>query len=191
MTEVKTFLMIGRPGSGKGTQGNLLAQKIGARVYSSGSRLRDMAATGSYFGHRAKEVMDRGDLMPVWVSQFLFEEALVLLAPQEAIVFEGSCRIVDEAMRFHEAATWLERPYTAVYIDASHANLRERLIKRAALEGRTDDHIETLDKRFQNFTNMTMKSVEYFDSVGRLVRVDGDQSIDAVHKDILKVLNLQ
>ena len=72
---------MGRPGSGKGTQAALLAQKAGGQVYSSGSRLREMAKSGSYFGNRTKAVMERGDLMPIWVSQYLFEEALIKLEP--------------------------------------------------------------------------------------------------------------
>ena len=73
-------MMMGAPGSGKGTQAKLLADTIGAKVYSSGSRLREMAASGTYFGKRAQAVMSAGDLMPVWVSQYLFEEALLKLS---------------------------------------------------------------------------------------------------------------
>ena len=120
---------MGRPGSGKGTQAALLAAKVGGSVYSSGARLRQMAASESYFGRRAQAVMSAGDLMPVWVSQYLFEEALIKLEPVDTIIFEGSGRIVEEAMRFHEAAVWLERPYVAVYIDAPEDVLRERLLK--------------------------------------------------------------
>lgn len=182
--------MMGRPGSGKGTQAQLLAGKIGGKVYSSGSRLREMAASGSYFGRRAKAVMDTGDLMPVWVSQYLFEEALVKLEPADAIVFEGACRIVEEAMRFHEAAVWLGRPYLAVYLDAPENALRERLLKRAALESRTDDNAAVLNERFEKFTELTQKSLEYFKSEGALVTVNGNQSAEAVHAEILKALAL-
>lgn len=187
---IKTFLMMGAPGSGKGTQAALLAFKVGGRVYSSGSRLRQMAQSGSYFGARAEAVMRTGDLMPVWVSQYLFEEALVALEPQDAIVFEGSCRILDEAQRFHEAAAWLERPYVAVYIEADHAMLRERLLKRQGLEGRDDDSVAALDERFKKFDEETLKSIEYFKNEGTLVTVDGNQSIESVQNDILNALKL-
>lgn len=190
MNETRTFLMIGRPGSGKGTQAALLAAKIGGTVYSSGSRLREMAASGSYFGTRAKKVMDSGDLMPVWVSQYLFEEALLKLEPQDGIVFEGACRIEGEARRFHEAAVWLERPYIAVYLDANEAALRERLLKRATVENRADDNAAVLQERFDKFNELTAKSIDYFKSEGTLVSVNGDQSVEAVHAEILKALAL-
>lgn len=190
MSDIRTFLMMGAPGSGKGTQAKLLAEKIGARVYSSGSRLREMAATGSYFGKRAKEVMERGDLMPVWVSQYLFEEALIALEPADAIVFEGSGRILDEAMRFHEAAVWLKRPYKAVYLEASEENLKQRLLKRQGIEGRADDAEAALAERFQNFRTLTSQSIEYFKQEGTLTVINGEQSIEAVHADVLKALQL-
>ncbi len=190
MSEVKTFLMMGRPGSGKGTQANLLAAKVGGAVYSSGSRLVEMAKTGSYFGNRTKEVMERGDLMPVWVSQYLFEEALIKLEPSDTIIFEGSCRILEEAMRFHEAAVWLGRKYVAVYIDAPEDVLRERLLKRAGLEGRSDDNASALQERFDKFNELTSKSIEYFKKEGTLVTINGNQSIEEVHAAVLKALNI-
>ncbi len=190
--QVKTFLMMGRPGSGKGTQAALLAQKLeGASVYSSGARLRDMAKTGSFFGNKTKEVMERGDLMPIWVSQYLFEEALIKLEPSDTIIFEGSCRILEEAMRFHEAVVWLNRPYKVVFIDAPEAELRKRLLKRSALEGRGDDNAAALQERFDKFTEMTQKSIEYFKQEGTLVTVNGSQSVEAVQADICKALDLQ
>lgn len=188
--KVHTFLMMGRPGSGKGTQAKLLADKVGGVVYSSGARLREMAASGSYFGNKTKVVMERGDLMPVWVSQFLFEEALLKLEPSDPIVFEGSCRILEEAKRFHEAAVWLERPYVAVFIDAPEDKLKERIAKRATIEGRADDAQSAVQERFDNFTNLTMRSIEYFESERTLVRINGDQEIEKVQADILKALGL-
>ncbi|MDO8548123.1 MAG: nucleoside monophosphate kinase [bacterium] len=190
MGDTKTFLMMGAPGSGKGTQATLLAQKIGGRVYSSGARLRGMVATGSYFGKRAQEVMTKGDLMPVWVSQYLFEEALVGLEPTDAIVFEGSCRILEEAKRFHEVAQWLERQYTAIYLEASEESLKERLLKRQGIEGRADDADATLAERFEKFYTLTLASIEYFKKEGTLIVINGEQSIEAVHMDILKALKL-
>lgn len=187
---VKTFLMMGRPGSGKGTQAKMLAEVVGGQVYSSGSRLREMAASGSYFGKRTKEVMDSGDLMPVWVSQYLFEEALIKLEPSDTIIFEGSCRILEEAMRFHEAALWLGRPYVAVYLDAQEDKLRERLLKRAGLEGRADDNASALQERFDKFNELTTKSLEYFKKEGTLVVVNGEQSVEEVHAEVLKALHL-
>lgn len=188
--EVKTFLMMGAPGSGKGTQAKLLADKIGSRIYSPGARLREMVASGSYFGKRAAEVMNKGDLMPVWTSQYLFEEALIALEPTDNIVFEGSCRILEEARRFHEVTEWLLRPYVAVYLEASEVALIERLSKRQDIEGRADDEKKAVLERFEKFKEYTLKSIEYFKKEGTLVVINGEQPVEAVHADIVKVLGL-
>jgi len=182
--------MMGAPGSGKGTQAKLLAEKIGGRVYSSGSRLREMAASGSYFGKRAAAVMAAGDLMPIWTSQYLFEEALLGLEPADGIVFEGSCRIEEEARRFHEVVEWLGRPYTAIYLEASEEGLKERILKRQGIEGRADDAASALDERFEKFRTLTLKSIEYFKNEGSLVVINGEQPVEKVHEDILKALKL-
>ncbi len=188
--EVKTFLMMGRPGSGKGTQADMLARKVGGVVYSSGNRLREMAKSGTYFGNKAKGVMERGDLMPIWVSQYLFEEALLKLEPTDAIVFEGSCRILEEAQRFHEAAKWLDRKYIAIYLEAPEEVLKTRLQKRH-VEGRADDSAEVLQERFDKFTELTQKSIDYFKEMGTLVVINGNQSAEQVEADINKTLSLQ
>lgn len=179
---------MGAPGSGKGTQAKLLAEKIGGRVYSSGGRLREMAASGSYFGKRTQAVMSAGDLMPVWVSQYLFEEALIALEPADAIVFEGSGRILEEAMRFHEAAQWLGRPYISVYLEATEEHLKQRLLKRQGIEGRADDVDSALNERFEKFRTLTLASIDYFKKEGTLVVVNGEQTVEAVHADIVKSL---
>ncbi len=187
--DVRTFLMIGPPGSGKGTQANLLAERIGAQVYSSGSRFREIAASGSYFGNKAKAVMTSGDLMPEWVSIYLFEDVLVTLEPADKIVFDGSGRKEAEARAFHEVAAWLGRSYVVINLEASDSVLRERLLKRRRIDGRADDETIAIDLRLECFKRDTRKSIEYFRSKGVLLRVNGEQPVDAVHRDIVIALD--
>ncbi|HUD02423.1 MAG TPA: nucleoside monophosphate kinase [Candidatus Paceibacterota bacterium] len=189
--DTRTFLMMGRPGSGKGTQAKLLADKIGGVVYSSGNRLRPMSQTDTPFGHKAKQVMESGDLMPEWASEFLFEEALIGLRAEDGIVFEGACRRELEAVKFHEVSTWLERPYITIYLDASETVLMDRLLKRYTLQNRPDDaNSEVIKNRFDKFTKNTLPAVNHFKKEGTLLAVNGDQSVEAVHADVLKALHL-
>lgn len=190
MDTVHTFLMIGGPGSGKGTQGKLLAQKLGAQLYATGALCREYAAQPTYFGKRTKEVIESGGLMPEWFSMYLFEDELVKLEPEQVVVFDGSGRKVLEAKKFDEVLRWLERPYKVLYIQVSEPVLRERLSARGAAEGRADDVAAAVGERFAQFAEHTLPSVEFFRSVGTLVEVNGEQPIEAVHADILKALNL-
>ncbi len=188
--QTNTFLMMGPPGSGKGTQGKLLAESIGAELYSTGKRCREFAANGTYFGNRTKEMIEKGDLMPEWFSIYLFEDKAVRLEPDNKIVFDGSGRKVLEANRFHEVMAWLNRPYKVLYIHVTDESLHARLLDRAGREGRADDDSEALKMRFEKFREHTLPSIEFFRSQGVLLEVSGEDTIENVHQNILKTLEL-
>ena len=190
MDSINTFLMMGRPGSGKGTQARLLAEKIGAEVYSSGNRLREMAKGQGFVNNKIKETMNAGGLLPAWLSSHLFIETLLGLSHADKIVFEGACRRLEEAESFDETAAWLVRPYAAVYINISDAEVEKRLALRKGAEGRSDDASDTVEHRVKEYDDHTAHAVEFLKSRGMVVEVNGEQPIEAVHADILKVLNI-
>ena len=190
MDKVNTFLMMGRPGSGKGTQAKLLATKIGAEVYSSGNRLREMAKGQGFANQKIKTVMESGDLLPAWISSHLFVEALLGLSHDEAIVFEGACRTLPEAEAFEETSAWLLRPYKAVFLMISDAEVEKRLSLRSGVEGRADDASDAVGRRIREYEEKTAAAVSFFKSRGVLLEINGEQPIEAVHNDVLKALKI-
>ncbi len=188
--DAKTFIMIGRPGAGKGTQAKLLAQKLGGQVIDSGARCREIATQDTFFGRKTKAVIDSGDLMPEWFSIYLFEDALIKLEPAQAVVFEGAGRKLLEAQEFDRAANWLERPYQVVYLSAPEEELRKRLLERAGVQGRADDAAAAIEVRMQRFAEHTEPSIEYFRSRGVLVEVSSLPPIEEVHQSVLKALTI-
>lgn len=182
--------MMGRPGSGKGTQAKLLAAKLGAEIYSSGNRLREMAKGEGFANQKIKRVMESGELLPAWLSEHLFVEALLGLDPADAIVFEGACRTLLEAEAFNETASWLERPYRAVFLAISDAEVEKRLTLRKDTEGRADDASDAIGTRIAEYAAKTAPAVEFFRQRGALLEINGEQSIEQVHADVLKALNL-
>lgn len=181
---------MGRPGSGKGTQAKLLAKSIGAEVYSSGNRLREMAKGQGFVNNKIKTKMDAGDLLPSWLSSHLFTEVLLSLAPEETIVFEGACRTLPEATDFDETASWLERPYKAIFLVISDAEVEKRLALRKGIEGRADDASDAIGHRIKEYEQKTAAAVEFFRSKGVLIEIQGEQSVEAVQADIVKALQL-
>lgn len=188
--ECKTFVMMGRPGSGKGTQGKLLAKKLGGEIYSSGNRLREMAKGHGFANSKIKQVMENGELLPAWLSEHLFVEAMLALEPADTIVFEGACRTLPEAEAFEETAQWLERPYQAVFLNISDAEVEKRLTVRKGVEQRADDASDTVGRRIDEYARKTAPAVDFFKSRGVLVEIDGEHSIDEVHLAVLKALKL-
>jgi adenylate kinase len=188
--EVKTFLMMGRPGSGKGTQAKLLATNIGADIYSSGNRLREMARGQGFVAQKIKSVIDEGGLLPAWFSSHLFVDTLLAREPGDPIVFEGACRREEEARAFGQTAKWLERPYRAIFLNINDAEVEKRLAERRMVQGRADDASDTVSERLREYEDNTAHAVEYFRSQNVLIEINGEQPVEAVHNDILKALNL-
>ncbi len=75
--QVKTFVMMGRPGAGKGTQAKLLAEATGFELFSTGKRTRALAQEATFVGRKVKKLADEGHLQPHWLGSFFFEEILL------------------------------------------------------------------------------------------------------------------
>lgn len=188
--DIHTFVMMGRPGSGKGTQGKLLAQKLGSDIYSSGNRLREMAKGHGYVAEKVKRVIESGELLPNWFSTHMFVDVLLGLGHDDTIVFEGACRRLHEAMAFDESATWLERPYKAIFLNIPDDEVERRIAERKGVEGRADDASDTVDRRLVEYNEHTAHAVEFFRQKGTLVEVSGLDTIENVHAKVLEALGL-
>jgi adenylate kinase len=188
--DVKTFLMMGRPGAGKGTQGKLLAKKLGSDIYSSGNRLREMAKGHGFVAEKVKKVIEGGELLPAWFSSHMFVEVLLGLSPDDQIVFEGACRRLHEARAFDETAAWLERPYKAIFLNIPDAEVERRISDRRKVEGRADDASDTVERRIAEYNEHTAHAIEFFRQQGVLVEVDGEHPIEEVHLKVLAALGI-
>ncbi|MBY0294414.1 nucleoside monophosphate kinase [Patescibacteria group bacterium] len=182
---INTFFMMGRPGSGKGTQTKLLAEKLGAQTFSSGGRYREIASADTFIGQKIKGIIDSGALTPSWFAVFLFTESILKLPSLETpIVYEGAGRKPEEAKRIDEILGWLDRPYAVIHLDVSEDEIRNRLTKRAELEGRKDDSAKSIEVRLKAYAEDTEHSIEFFRSVGKTIEINGNQSEEAVFAEI-------
>jgi len=186
----RTFLFMGRPGCGKDTQGQLLADKIKSQLFSSGEVFRNIIKSGTAAGRRLQADLDAGILMPVWFACYLFEGALVGLKEEDNIVFQGACRILPEAQLFHDIHEWLGRPYTVLYLDISEETMLKRIAYRRG-SGRADDAETAIHNRINEFNTKTVPSVDFFKAKGTLVSVTGESSIEEIHKQVLQAVGLQ
>ena len=190
-SDTRTIVFMGRPGSGKETQANLLSEKTGFAVFSTGKKFRELRERTDVLGTHVRHAYDTAKLLPVWFAEFLFEEALFNLKPEEGIIFEGTGRAKAEAELFHEVTTWLGRPYVVVNLDLDEEEARRRQTERALVQSRPDSNTEAkITTRFNEYNAHTAKALEFFREKGVIVDVPAEGTIEAIHADILSKLNL-
>ncbi|OHA23309.1 MAG: hypothetical protein A3H57_04135 [Candidatus Taylorbacteria bacterium RIFCSPLOWO2_02_FULL_43_11] len=186
---IKTILMMGKTGSGKGVQSEMLSKKTGFKIFSSGDKFRSLRVREDWLGKRVREEYDQGLLMPHWFASYIFEDVLLSTPPESGLIFEGTGRKKPEAELFDEVATWLRRDYVVFDIKVSD----EEVIKRLQLRGRSDGldaNVEKIKFRLDEYRKHTDPAIGYFKSVGRAIEINGEQTPEAVHEDINKVLRL-
>jgi adenylate kinase len=184
-------ILLGPPGSGKGTQGALLAERAGVPRVSTGDLLRAAVAAGTPLGTQAKGYMDRGLLVPDDVILGLIGEVLHAPASARGVLMDGFPRTVPQA----EAVDRLlaergERIDYVLRIDVPEEELVRRMMGRARALGRSDDTPETIHQRLRVYEEQTAPLVAYYRDRGVVVDVPGVGSIDGIARSIGEALGL-
>lgn len=178
-----TLMFLGRSGSGKDTQIEILMKRpefSGAIETNTGNILRKMATKDTILGKKVKEILESGGLMPGWLSFSAWLSYLIKTAKGDEILFAaGSPRRLEEAELEDRASEFLGRPKpVAVHIVVS----REEATKRLLARKRSDDVGDSIERRMDWFENDVMPIVEYYKKDGRLIEVDGEGSTEEVFK---------
>jgi adenylate kinase len=189
MESIKTVLMLGRPGSGKGTQTSLLAEHQGWKTLSSGNTFRNLREGDGPLSVRVRETYDQGLLFPDWFPSYLFLNTLLNIKQEEGIVCEGFSRSVEQAQIFHEALEWLGRPYVVFNLEVSEEESTRRQAGRNKTDVRTDSGSpEIIQKRFAEYTNKTAPVLNFFKEKGTLVQIDGEQTPEQIAAELIQKL---
>jgi adenylate kinase len=179
------IVFFGPPGSGKGTQASRLAASAGILQISTGDLLRGHVARGTALGAIAKPIMESGALVPDDLVTRMLKERLAGPDAKSGAIFDGYPRTVAQARSLE---TLLKetggRVDNVLFIDVPDAILVDRLLKRATLEGRSDDTKETIAERLRVYREKTAPLADLYASAGVLVTIDGDRSVEAVAADV-------
>jgi len=183
------LLMLAPPGAGKGTQAARLADHFGIEHIASGDLLREEVEARTPLGQAAREYLDRGDLVPDEVVMAMVAGRVLPANEKDGFVLDGfprNTRQADEARRLAaDAGVSLD---AVIYLHVSDEELLRRLLSRAKQEGRSDDQVAVIRHRLDVFNQVTRPLVDYFDQLGLLVTINGEQPIDAVTEEILQKL---
>ncbi|MBU6323583.1 MAG: nucleoside monophosphate kinase [Patescibacteria group bacterium] len=186
---IKTVFLFGRPGSGKGTQAKLLAEGLGWGVFSTGDKFKELRDGGGRMGERVRAAYDAGKLVPDWFPSYLYEDALLALAPEDGVVCEGFPRTVGQAELAHDVLAWLERPYRVLHLAVSEEESLRRMLERAKTEDRPDSNDEAkIRARFETYAKQTEPVLDFFRTKGVLTDVNGEQTREAILADIRKLI---
>jgi adenylate kinase len=192
----QTFVFFGIVGSGKGTQVKLLKdflkEKDGKEcVYiGTGEIFRKIIQSSEHdpATQEVKDILNSGRLMPDETTNKLVDSAVKQeLYHDKHAIFDGYPRTVPQSIFFeHMMKTYQRENIKIIYIELS----KEEAMKRNLLRGRADDTEAGLNKRFEEYVNNVVPAMNYFKDHPnyKIVTINGEQSIEAVHKDIINAL---
>ena len=181
----KTVLLLGRPGSGKGTQTDLLATRLGWKTLSSGNIFREMREKAGPLGEKIRATYDAGIIFPSWFPGYLFLDSILNLDLEEGIICEGFSRSVDQAELFDEVLKWLGRDYVVFNLTVSEEEAMRRQLDRNTVDARTDsDTPEKIQKRFAEYTAKTEPVLNFFKEKGTLIEIDGEQTPEQIAEEL-------
>jgi adenylate kinase len=184
------ILLLGPQGSGKGTQAKRLAEEYGLAHVATGDLLREEIDAGTEFGKQVGPILASGGLVPDDQMIELIRGRLQDEAAQGGFVLDGFPRTLPQAEALDKMLQEIDRPLTLVFaLDISDEACKERLLKRAELEGRKDDTPEVIERRLRTYHEQTEPLIEHYRTRGNLVTIHADRPIDAVFAEIQKALD--
>ncbi len=183
------LVLLGAPGSGKGTQAARLKEHLQVPHISTGDLLRAEVAVGSPLGVEAKGVMARGELVSDAILLGMLEERLSRPDTNGGFILDGYPRNLVQADALDGLLARLKQTFDyAVQLDVATELLVSRIAGRAHAEGRADDTPESVRTRLQVYNNQTAPVIDYYRRHGQLTVVDGVGSLDEVFTRILEAI---
>ncbi len=185
----RRLLLLGPPGAGKGTQAQLLVERYRIPQISTGDMLRAAVAAETEIGIQAKAMMERGDLVPDEVVIGVAEERLAQDDAQRGFILDGFPRTGAQAEALDALLERLGTPLErCVALTLDEEEIVSRLLKRAEIEGRSDDNETAVRHRIAVYQEQTEPLVAHYEAQGILRRVEGTGSVEEVAKRIEEAL---
>jgi len=182
------LVLLGPPGSGKGTQAELLAERLSVPAISTGDMVRAAISSGNELGSRVEELVAAGGLVDDGTMGRIVEQRLDQTDASEGFLLDGYPRTLPQARTLALILTEMEQELGGVLmLDVPEDELVRRLLDR----GRADDREDVIRRRLEVYRRQTEPLVEHYRREGQLLEIDGSQSIEAVASSIGEALQLE
>lgn len=173
------IVIFGAPGSGKGTQSELIIKKHGLHHISTGEVLREEIAKGTELGKIADSYISKGRLVPDELIIEILDDMLTDEMLRKGIILDGFPRTIPQAEALAEILSKRGTGVTAVIgLEVDEEELIERLLKRGKVSGRSDDNKDTIKERIQVYHKNTEPLIDYYKNVGLYYPIVGYDTID-------------
>ena len=183
-------VVFGPPGSGKGTQASRVAVRLGIPHVAAGDMLRNEVERGTDLGREAKPIMDSGGLVPDDLVVRMIDARLNQPDAGKGVLLDGFPRTVPQAVTLDRMLS-ARGDYVAevISLEVPDDELKTRILRRATIEGRSDDTLEGLANRLVVYHQDTWPVLDYYRSHGtRIEAIDGVGDIDAITDRIIESL---
>lgn len=185
------LVIFGAPGSGKGTQSEKLIETYGLFHISTGEVLRDQIAKGTELGKTADKFISNGQLIPDELMVNILSDLLDSNpATRDGVIFDGFPRTIPQAVALNEMLAKRGAQVNAVVgLEVADDELIDRLIKRGVESGRSDDNLETIQKRLAVYHSQTQPLRDFYVNEGKYLSIKGSGSIDDIFAVIKKSID--
>jgi adenylate kinase len=183
------ILLLGPPGAGKGTQGALLAERLGLPKFATGDLLRDAVKRGTPVGLQAKAVMEAGKLVSDDIIMGVVREELAKPEARNGVIFDGVVRTVPQAEGVTRLLEELGRRMDRVlFFDVPDREILARLERRRGIEGRADDDPAAVAIRLQAYREQTAPVLEWYRARGPVDVIPAVGGIEGIAAQVQTLL---
>jgi len=183
------LVIMGPPGAGKGTQATLIAEHYGIPAISTGEMFRAMKTADTPLARQVREIMESGGYVSDAITNAIVADRLAHEDCKRGFLLDGYPRTLQQVQTLDDYLAESQRPLNAVIsLVADVEEVVARLLRRAVIDGRSDDNEETIRVRLQVYAEQTEPLLEVYRSRGLLVEVDGHGEVQEVSKRIFAAL---